>query len=139
MIRRRIGPQVKPLNRSFDCFCTSPLNFGGLLRRGVMKSFEFQRPEKSPGTAAILSFFFIGLGQAYNGEKAKALVFLFLYALSIFLTLFMIGFITTPLLWIWSMADAYRSSRKMNQAGAPRQPLSKALASTLVMNVYEMN
>ncbi len=104
-----------------------------------MKPFEFPKTDKNPETAFILSFFFIGLGQAYNGEKAKAVVFLFLYALSIFLTLFMIGFVTTPLLWMWGMADAYRSSQKMNQAGAVRQPLSKALPSALVVNVHEMN
>ena len=66
----------------------------------------------------MLSFLFMGLGQAYNGEMAKAVVFLVLYALSIFLTVFLIGFITTPILWIWSMVDAYRSSQKMNQVGS---------------------
>jgi len=78
-----------------------------------MKPFEFPKTDKNPETAAILSFFFIGLGQAYNGEKAKAVVFLFLYALSIFLTVFMIGFVTIPILWIWSIVDAYRSSQKI--------------------------
>ena len=104
-----------------------------------MKPFEFQKADKNPATAAILSFVFIGLGQAYNGEMAKAVVFLILYALSIFLTFFMIGFVTTPILWIWSIVDAYRSSQKMNQVGTARQSPSKASPSGLVMNVHVMH
>jgi len=85
-----------------------------------MKTFEFLKTDKNPGTAAILSFLLMGLGQAYNGETAKAIVFLVLYALSIFLTVFLIGFVTIPILWIWSMVDAYRSSQKRNQVGTSR-------------------
>ena len=101
-----------------------------------MKPFEFQKNDKNPGAAAILSFFFIGLGQAYNGEIAKAVVFLILYAISIFLTFFLIGFVTTPILWIWSMVDAYRSSQKINQVGVARQSPLNASPSGLVMNVH---
>ena len=78
-----------------------------------MKPFEFQKNDENPAVAAILSFFFIGLGQAYNGQIAKAVVFLILYAISIFLTFFIIGFVTIPILWIWSIVDAYRSSQKI--------------------------
>ena len=100
-----------------------------------MKPFEFQKTDKNPATAAILSFLFMGLGQAYNGEIAKAVVFLILYAISIFLTYFMIGFVTTPILWIGSVVDAYRSSQKINQMGAARQLPSTASPLGLVMNV----
>ncbi len=112
------------------------MNFGGLLRRCAMKPFEFQKTDKNPGTAAILSFFFMGLGQAYNGEITKAVVLLILYAVSIFLTFFIIGFVTTPILWIWSMVDAYRSSQRINQVGIAKQSLSNASPSGLVMNVH---
>jgi TM2 domain-containing membrane protein YozV len=91
-----------------------------------MKPFEFQKTDNNPAAAAILSFFFLGLGQAYNGEIAKAVVFLILYVLSIFLTFFIIGFVTIPILWIWSMVDAYRSSQKIHQVGTPRGLLSNA-------------
>jgi TM2 domain-containing membrane protein YozV len=106
-----------------------------MLRRWAMKPFEFQKTDKDPAVAAILSSFFIGLGQAYNGEIAKAVIFLILYALSIFLTFFLIGFVTIPILWIWSMVDAYRASQRINQAGASRQLPSNASPSGLVMNV----
>jgi TM2 domain-containing membrane protein YozV len=72
----------------------------------MMKPFESPKTDKNPATAAILSFLLMGLGQAYNGEIVKAIVFLILYAISIFLTLFLIGFVAIPILWIWSMVDA---------------------------------
>jgi len=104
-----------------------------------MKPFQFQKTDKNPATAAFLSFLFIGLGQAYNGETAKAVVFLILYATSIFLAFFMIGFVTTPILWIWSTVDAYRSSQKMNQVGTARQSPSNASLSRLVTNFHVMD
>jgi TM2 domain-containing membrane protein YozV len=104
-----------------------------------MKPFEFPKIEKNPGTAAILSFFFIGLGQAYNGQIAKAIIFLIFYALSTFLTLFIIGFVTIPILWIWSMVDAYRSSQRMNQVRMARHLSSNASPSPMVMNAPAMN
>ncbi len=100
-----------------------------------MSPFKFPKTDKNPGTATALSFFLMGLGQAYNGETAKAVVFLILYAVSIFLTFFLIGFITIPLLWIWSMVDAYRSSQKMNQMENAGQSPSNASPSGLVMTV----
>ncbi len=101
-----------------------------------MSPFKFPKTDKNPGMAAILSFFLMGLGQAYNGETAKAVVFLILYAVSIFLTFFLIGFITIPLLWIWSMVDAYRSSIKKNQPDHTRLSPSSDSLSGLVMNVH---
>ena len=100
-----------------------------------MKTSEFSKNDKTPATAVILSFLLIGLGQAYNGQIAKAVVFLILYGLSIFLTFFMIGFVTTPILWIWSMLDAYWSSQKMIQGGTARQSSSNASPSGLMMKV----
>jgi TM2 domain-containing membrane protein YozV len=113
----------------------SPLPLGDLFRRCSMNPFELQKTDKNPGTAVILSFILIGLGQAYNGEIAKAVVFLILYALSMILTFFMIGFVILPILWIWSMVDAYRSSLKMNQVGAARKSPSNASPSGLALNV----
>ena len=91
-----------------------------------MKPFEFQKNDKNPAVAAILSFFLMGLGQAYNGQMVKAVVFLILYAISVFLTFFIIGFVTTPLLWIWSILDAYSSSQKIKQVVGVRQSPANA-------------
>ena len=70
---------------------------------------------KNPGVATVLSFFFMGLGQIYNGQIAKGIIFIVIYAISIFLMTLIIGFITTPILWIWGMVDANRSAKEINK------------------------
>ncbi len=71
---------------------------------------------KNPGIATVLSFFFMGLGQLYNGEIGKGLLFIFLFFISILLISAFIGFITTPILWIWGMVDANNSAKRINEA-----------------------
>jgi TM2 domain-containing membrane protein YozV len=70
---------------------------------------------KSPGIAAVLSFFFCGLGQIYNGQILKGIFMLVAYAISWWMVWLVIGFITTPILWIWGMFDAYRTAQKINK------------------------
>ncbi len=69
---------------------------------------------KSPGLAAVLSFFFCGLGQIYNGQILKGLILLVAYFISWLMMYIIIGFITTPILWIWGIVDAYRKAQKIN-------------------------
>lgn len=69
---------------------------------------------KNPGLAAVLSFFWTGLGQIYNGQLAKGIVFMIAYGVSFLLIFILIGIITTPILWIYGMYDAYRSAEKIN-------------------------
>ncbi len=70
---------------------------------------------KNPSLAVILSFFFMGLGQIYNGQIGKGILFIILYAISIALCWVIIGFITTPILWIIGMIDAYNTAKKINE------------------------
>jgi len=70
--------------------------------------------EKSPGLAAVLSFFWAGLGQIYNGEISKGIVMMVAYVVSCILMAAVIGFITTPILWIYGMVDAYKTAEKFN-------------------------
>ena len=91
-----------------------------------------------PGTAAVLSFVFNGLGQLYNGQIKKGLVIIFLCSISmlvfiigaILIGLWLMGkWITPPqaifggilfsislvficILGIYSIADAYRVASK---------------------------
>ena len=44
------------------------------------KIFIQNRPPKSPAAAGILSGFFPGAGQLYNGEAPKALIFFLIFA-----------------------------------------------------------
>ena len=54
-----------------------------------------------PGVAAVLSFFFNGLGQLYNGEIAKGLVMM--SAASVFIIIILIGGILA-LHWLLTQA-----------------------------------
>jgi TM2 domain-containing membrane protein YozV len=69
---------------------------------------------KNPGLAAVLSFFYMGLGQIYNGQISKGIAFIVLYTISILLIFILIGIITTPILFIYGMYDAYKSAEKIN-------------------------
>lgn len=73
-------------------------------------------PAKSPGVAAVLSFFICGLGQIYNGEIGKGLFMIVAYIISVCLIAVVLGFVTTPILWIWGMVDAYRTAERLNLA-----------------------
>ena len=69
---------------------------------------------KNPGLAAVLSFFYMGLGQIYNGQIAKGIAFIIAYTISWILTAVLIGLITTPILFFYGMYDAYKSAEKVN-------------------------
>jgi len=82
-------------------------------------AFQFtlnQHTVKSPGVAVVLSFFWCGLGQIYNGEIAKGLLFFIAEIFNVLLMLVVIGFVTWPLLWIWSMIDAYNTAERINRS-----------------------
>lgn len=70
---------------------------------------------KSAGIAAVLSFFWCGLGQIYNGQISKGIILLVVYMISWFMMFIVIGFITTPILWIWGIVDAYKTAERLSQ------------------------
>lgn len=86
------------------------------LKKGDNAMSNNQPPKfyKNPSVATILSFFFMGLGQIYNGQIGKGIIFIILYGISLALMIIAIGFITTPILWIWGMVDANSSAKKVN-------------------------
>lgn len=86
---------------------------------GVQQHVVLVRTEKSPGLAAVLSFFWTGLGQIYNGQVGKGIGFMVAYIISWWMMFVVIGFITTPLLWIWGMVDAYQTAEKINAGARP--------------------
>ena len=65
-----------------------------------------------PGIAALLSFFIVGAGQLYNGEVAKGIILFILAGISGILMLVLIGFITTPIIWLYGIYDAYNTAQK---------------------------
>ncbi len=74
-----------------------------------------QQPSKNPALAAILSFLINGLGQIYNGEIAKGIIIIVVQIVNGLLTMVIIGFITLPIVWIWSIYDAYTVAQKINE------------------------
>ena len=97
-----------------------------------------QDKKNHPGTAAVLSFIFNGLGQLYNGQIFKGLVIIFLSAVCMLvfiigsvliglwllgkilsikllicgLVLFCMGLVSICILGIYSILDAYRVAVK---------------------------
>jgi TM2 domain-containing membrane protein YozV len=69
---------------------------------------------KSPGLAAVLSFFVPGLGQIYNGQIAKGLCLFVLYSLGWFLAGIVVGFFLLIPVWIYAIYDGYRRAERIN-------------------------
>ena len=78
---------------------------------------------KNPGLAAVLSFFYMGLGQIYNGQIAKGVLFMATYTVSWILIAVIIGVLTTPVLFIYGMYDAYKSAEKINRDIMRQEPV----------------
>jgi len=70
---------------------------------------------KNPTVAVLLSFFLAGLGQLYNGQFEKGVLFIVGYIISLLLISIFVGFITTPLFWIFGMVDAYKAAISINE------------------------
>ncbi|MGA7075579.1 MAG: hypothetical protein WBZ42_03400 [Halobacteriota archaeon] len=75
----------------------------------------FVPDRKNPGVAAVLSFFWAGLGQIYNGQLLKGIGFMVLYAFSVLLCFVLIGLIILPIVWIVGMWDAYHTAQAYNE------------------------
>jgi TM2 domain-containing membrane protein YozV len=71
---------------------------------------------KNSGLAAVLSFFFAGLGQIYNGQIGKGVLFIVIQGVNLLLMFIIVGFITYPIVWIWGMMDAYKTAEKINRS-----------------------
>lgn len=72
-------------------------------------------PQKSPGVAAVLSALWTGLGQIYNGQIIKGVLFMVIQFINALLMILIIGFITYPIFWIYGMIDAYRQAEEYNR------------------------
>lgn len=72
---------------------------------------------KNPGLAAVLCFFYTGLGQIYNGQIGKGILLFIIRAISDLSIILLIGIITSPIIWIYGMYDAYKSAERINTRG----------------------
>jgi TM2 domain-containing membrane protein YozV/RNA polymerase subunit RPABC4/transcription elongation factor Spt4 len=69
---------------------------------------------KNEGLAAVLSVIFIGLGQIYNGQIGKGILFLVVGIVFAALIFFLVGIILYPIFWIYNIYDAYSTAKKIN-------------------------
>lgn len=70
---------------------------------------------RHPGIAAVLSFFWTGVGQIYNGQIVKGIILILIQMVNVALMFILIGFITYFIVWIWGMYDAYKTAERMNR------------------------
>jgi TM2 domain-containing membrane protein YozV len=77
------------------------------------------REEKNAGVALILSFFFTGSGQVYNGELGKGIGVLLGTIIG-----YMIFVIPGLLVFLYGLYDAYTTAQKMNKGEIPYKPTS---------------
>jgi TM2 domain-containing membrane protein YozV len=70
--------------------------------------------KKSTGIAAVLSFVVPGLGQIYNGQIGKGILFVIISIILVLSMLVLVGFILYPLFWVYNIYDAYKTAQKIN-------------------------
>ncbi len=72
---------------------------------------------KNPVIPLILSFFFSGLGQVYNGETLKGIAIFIGTIIG-----YMIFVIPGVIVWVYGLYDAYTTAKKMNEGTIPYKP-----------------
>ncbi|MBW3591798.1 MAG: hypothetical protein KY393_08135 [Actinobacteria bacterium] len=72
---------------------------------------------RTPVLAAVLSLFLSGLGQIYNGEVTKGVVFIVAQLINAALTAVLIGWILMPIVGLWAVIDAYATAKRNNKRG----------------------
>ncbi len=80
---------------------------------GALKKIS-QGGERNPAVAAILSFLICGLGQLYNGQGLKALIYFIISVVFFGLLFVIVGIILLPIWWIIGIIDAYKSAKLLN-------------------------
>ena len=115
-----IHPKIDALGTCSDCgkgLCKEcAVEVGNKLKcRECLKQTRETHRVKSPGLAAVLSFFWTGLGQIYNGQVGKGFGLMALDVVNFLLMFLMIGFITGIATRIYSITDAYKTAKRINQ------------------------
>ena len=70
---------------------------------------------RNPIIAAVLSLIIAGLGQIYNGQILKGVLFIVAQIINGLLLYVVIGFITMPLVGLWAVIDAYLVAKRNNE------------------------
>lgn len=70
---------------------------------------------RNPIIAAILSLIVAGLGQIYNGQLLKGVLFIIAQVINGLLLYVLVGFVTMPLVGLWAVLDAYLVAKRDNE------------------------
>jgi TM2 domain-containing membrane protein YozV len=73
-------------------------------------------PMRNPIQAAVLSLIIAGLGQIYNGQIGKGVIFIILQLINGALTVVLIGWILMPIVGLWTAVGRC----EIAGAGVPR-------------------
>jgi TM2 domain-containing membrane protein YozV len=76
---------------------------------------QLQVLPKNPAVALIVSVFLPGVGSMISGQAAIGTLILISYIVGWILTLFIVGFIIVPAVWIWGLVHAYQSAQRWNR------------------------
>ncbi len=89
-----------------------------------------RHPEKKPSVAVLLSFFFFGAGQAYNGQIRKGILFLFAILVGIFIFI-----LPGVVIWAYGMYDAAVTASRMNARTIPDIPIHRGRLALFIFCV----
>lgn len=70
---------------------------------------------RNPILAAVLSLIVAGLGQIYNGQIGKGVIFIVIQLINGALTAVLIGWVLLPIVGLWAMIDAYLIAKHNNE------------------------
>ena len=70
---------------------------------------------RNPILAAILNLIVAGLGQIYNGQIGKGVIFIVIQLINGALTAVLIGWLLLPIVGLWAMIDAYMIAKHNNE------------------------
>jgi TM2 domain-containing membrane protein YozV len=70
---------------------------------------------RNPILTAILSLIVAGLGQIYNGQVGKGVIFMIIQLINGALTVVLIGWILLPIVGLLAMIDAYMTAKRNNE------------------------
>ena len=109
----KVGEFIKYMEGDWE----TELNIIRELVKDVDKGYKiiyYEIKKKNIGTTVLLSFLLPGLGHIYIGCIVKGIIIFIAFIVSMFLCLLLIGFLTTPLIWIYSIYDSYRLAKNYN-------------------------
>jgi TM2 domain-containing membrane protein YozV len=84
--------------------------------------------EKNAAIAVILSFFFTGSGQVYNGETGKGIGILIAALIG-----YMLFIIPGVIVVLYGLYDAYTTAQKMNKGEIPFKPASMGIVIAFIV------